>query len=60
MHKRQTQKSKNTFLILKQSTLQSVVVQNNSWNTGAGMAWIGTELLLEEGEEGEMAELKGR
>ena len=60
MHKRQTQKSKNTFLILQQSTLQSAVVQYDSWNTGAGMVWIGTELVLEEGEEGEMAELKGR
>ena len=43
---------KKTFLFLQYSTLESSVVQYNSWHTGAGIEWTGKKsYLLEEGEE---------
>ena len=47
-----TNKKSETFLILQYSTLKSIIVQHNSWHTGAGIERTGKKSYwLEEGEE---------
>ena len=61
MHKRQTQKTKKAFFILQYGTLESTVVQYDSWNPGAGIEWTGTKSYYWRQERRwEMVELKGR
>lgn len=61
MHKRQTQKTTKAFLILQYGTLESTVVQYDSWNPGAGIEWTGTKSYYWRQERRwEMVELKGR